>query len=123
MLVVYWSSVVRVCLFISGKCCPIDPFWSQLVSDEEPTEDEEGEGPGGGDGDALVDGGAAQAPPSQGDVPQALGEGEARHQHRGKLKVNPNDQFSNLDLTMGRGIMGERVPASLQSVAGTTLVP
>ena len=91
MLVVHWSSVVRVCLFISGKCCPIDPFWSQLVSDEEPAEDEEGEGPGGGDGDALVDGGAAQAPTSQRDVSQALGEGEASHQHRGKLKVNPND--------------------------------
>ena len=65
--------VARVCLFISQKCCPIDPFWSQLVSDEEPTEYKEGKSPGGGDGNSLVDGRTAQAPTSQRDIPQALG--------------------------------------------------
>ena len=67
------ETVIRVCFFISRNCCPVDPFLSQLVSDEEPAEDKEGDSPGGGDGDALVDSGAAQAPPSQGDVSQALG--------------------------------------------------
>ena len=52
---------------------PIDPFWSQLISDEEPTEDKEGNSPGGGNGNPLVNGRAAQAPASQGDVSQALG--------------------------------------------------
>ena len=46
---------------------------SQLISDEEPTEDKESKSPGGGDGNSLVDGRTAQAPTSQGDVPQALG--------------------------------------------------
>ena len=47
---------------------------SELVSNEEPTENKEGKSPGRRDGNSLVDGRTAQAPTSQRDVPQALGE-------------------------------------------------
>ena len=46
---------------------------SELVSDEEPTENKKSKSPSGGDGNSLVDGRTAQAPTSQRDVPQALG--------------------------------------------------
>ena len=45
---------------------------SELVSNEEPTENKESNSPCGGDGNSLVDGRTAQAPTSQRDVPQAL---------------------------------------------------